>query len=149
MKATRRQAREWAVQMLTAIDLNPPENITSFIMNFWEMMDSVDEKECGSEGVSSKLRAFAEERVVGVEEHKSEIDEILKTLLDHWDLYRLGTVERAVLRMGIWEMKYSDVPGPVVINEAIDVANWFSSPNTRKIINGVLDKFAKSQTAAK
>ena len=149
MNATRRQAREWAVQMLTAVDLNTPENLTIFIMNFWEMMDSVDEKECGAHQVSTKLKAFAEERVVGVVEHEKEIDEILKTLLDHWDLYRLGTVERVVLRMGIWEMRYSDVPAPVVINEAIDVANWFSSSSTRKIINGVLDKFAKSLAAAK
>ncbi len=149
MNATRRQAREWAVQMLTAVDLNPPENLTVFIMNFWEMMDTVDEKECGAHRISTKLKAFAEERVVGVMEHEKEIDEILKTLLDHWDLYRLGTVERAVLRLGIWEMKFSDVPGPVVINEAIDIANWFSSPNTRKIINGVLDKFAKACAAAK
>lgn len=149
MKATRRQAREWAVQMLTAVDLNPPENLTAFIINFWEMMDTVDEKESGAPGVSSKLKSFAEERVVGVVEHENEIDEILKTLLDHWDLYRLGTVERAVLRLGIWEMKYSDVPGPVVINEAVDLANWFSAPSTRKIINGVLDKFGKSLAAAK
>ena len=84
MTATRRQAREWAIQMLTAADLNPPEDVPQ------------------------------------------EIDEILVPLLDNWDLYRLGTIERAVLRMGIWEMKWSDVPKPVVINEAIDLANWFS-----------------------
>ena len=48
-----------------------------------------------------------------------------------------------VLRMGIWEMKNSDVPKPVVINEAIDLANWFSSPKSRSLVNGVLDKYAK------
>ena len=46
--------------------------------------------------------------------------------------------------MGIWEMKWSDVPKPVVINEAIDLANWFSTPKSRSLVNGVLDKFAKS-----
>ena len=61
-----------------------------------------------------------------------------------WTLDRLGTVERAVLRMGIWEMRSTDVPKPVVINECIDLANWFSGPKTRSIVNGVLDRFAKS-----
>ncbi|MBP5459578.1 MAG: hypothetical protein J6Y62_05410, partial [Clostridia bacterium] len=44
----------------------------------------------------------------------AEIDKILSVLLANWDLYRLGTIERVVLRLGIWEMKFSDVPKPVV-----------------------------------
>ena len=83
------------------------------------------------------------QRVAGVLANQKEIDEILVPLLAKWDLYRLGTVERAVLRMGIWEMKWSDVPKPVVINEAIDLANWFSTPKSRTLINAVLDKYAK------
>ena len=90
------------------------------------------------------IKRFAEERTAGVLGSLAEIDALLAGLLDNWDLYRLGTVERAVLRMGIWEMKNTDVPKPVVINEAIDLANWFSTPKSRPIINGVLDKFAKS-----
>ena len=81
---------------------------------------------------------------MGVLDHQTEIDDFLTPLLDNWDLYRLGTIERVVLRMGIWEMKWSDVPKPVVINEAIDLANWFSTPKSRSLVNGVLDKFAKS-----
>ena len=73
-----------------------------------------------------------------------EIDATLGRLLENWDVYRLGTVERAVLRMGVWEILHSDVPSPVVINEAVDLANWFSSPKSRAIVNGVLDKLAKS-----
>ena len=49
-----------------------------------------------------------------------------------------------VLRLGVWEMKNTDVPKPVVINEAIDLANWFSSPRSRTLVNGVLDRYAKS-----
>ncbi len=142
MTATRRQAREWAIQMLTAADLNPPSDIPQFMASFWEELASLDEEE-GRAAPRGKLKEFAEARVSGVLSSLKEIDEILVSLLDHWDLYRLGTVERTVLRMGIWEMKFSDVPAPVVINEAIDLANWFSSPKTRTIINGVLDKFAK------
>lgn len=137
MKATRRNAREWAIQMLTAADLNPPEDLAAMMADFWENM--VESKP------SSGLRAFTEERVAGVLSALKETDEILSPLLEHWDLYRLGTVERAVLRMGIWEIAHSDVPAPVVINEAVDLVNWFSSPKSRTIVNGVLDKYAKSR----
>jgi len=44
----------------------------------------------------------------------------------------------------VWEMKWSDVPKPVVINEAIDLVNWFSSPKSRTLVNGVLDKYGKA-----
>lgn len=142
MTATRRQAREWAIQMLTAADLNPPAEIPQFMASFWEELASLDEEE-GRAEPRGKLKEFAEARVVGVLSNLKEIDDILVPLLDNWDLYRLGTIERTVLRMGIWEMKWSDVPTPVVINEAIDLANWFSSPKSRTIVNGVLDKFGK------
>ena len=142
MTATRRQAREWAIQMLTAADLNPPDDTAQFMLSFWEELASLDDDE-GRAEARGKLKAFAEERVAGVLANMKEIDDILVAHLDNWDLYRLGTVERAVLRMGVWEMKWSDVPKPVVINEAIDLVNWFSSPKSRTIVNGVLDKLAK------
>lgn len=143
MKLTRRHAREWAIQMLTAADLNPPDDIDAFCADFWEEMSTLDESEGRIEG-NDKLRPFAEERSRGVLANLTEIDGIIKGFLENWDMYRLGTVERAVLRMGIWEMKYSDVPPPVVINEAIDIVNWFSAPKSRTIVNGILDKFAKT-----
>ena len=142
MTATRRQAREWAIQMLTAADLNPPDDTAQFMLSFWEELASLDDDE-GRAEARGKLKAFAEERVAGVLANMKEIDGILVSYLDNWDLYRLGTVERAVLRMGVWEMKWSDVPKPVVINEAIDLVNWFASPKSRTIVNGVLDRFAK------
>ena len=143
MTATRRTAREWAIQMLTAADLNPPGDIRTFMDAYWEQISSLDEEDGGPTEARGKLKLFAEERVAGVLGSLKEIDGILVPLLDHWDLYRLGTVERMVLRMGIWEMKNTDVPKAVVINEAIDLANWFSSPKSRTLVNGVLDKFAK------
>lgn len=142
MTATRRQAREWAIQMLTAADLNPPDDVAQFMASFWDELSSLDEDD-GRAAPRGKLKEFAQERVAGVLANLKEIDEILVAHLDNWDLYRLGTIERAVLRMGVWEMKWSDVPNPVVINEAIDLANWFSSPKSRTIVNAVLDKYGK------
>lgn len=144
MTATRRTAREWAIQMLTAADLNPAEDIRAFMDGFWEQLSGLDEEDGGSAAAKGRLKGFAEERVAGVLGSIKEIDAILVPILDHWDLYRLGTVERAVLRMGVWELKNTDVPKAVCINEAIDLANWFSTPKSRSLVNGVLDKFSKT-----
>ena len=146
MTATRRQAREWAIQMLTAADLNPGIDAATIIRDFWEQVPTLDDDDGGTGGEmpKGKLKDFADERVAGVLAEQAKLDAILSPLLDGWELYRLGTVERAVLRMGIWELKNTDVPAGVVINEAIDLANWFSSPKSRPLVNGVLDRFAKS-----
>lgn len=146
MTATRRQAREWAIQMLTAADLNPWESAENVIAQFWEQLKTLESEDGGMNGAipHGKLKAFVEERVAGVLTALTEIDELLgRFLSDEWTVDRLGTVERAVLRMGIWELKNTDVPKAVVINEAVDLANWFSTPKSRTIVNGVLDRFAK------
>lgn len=144
MKVTRRQAREWAVQMLTAADLNPPDDVEQFIQSSWEEIGALDENEGGG-AAPGRLKAFAEERVRGVLGKRAEIDGILASLLANWDVYRLGTIERVVLRLGIWEMAFSDVPKPVVINECVDLVNWFASPKSRTLVNGVLDRYAKGE----
>jgi len=143
MTVTRRQAREWAIQMLTAADLNPPEDVDTFIAAEWEQLASEDDLAADP---GKKMKRFTEERVSGVLLGKAGLDGILEKLLDNWELYRLGTVERAVLRMGVWEMSHTDVPHPVIINEAVDLSNWFSSPKSRSIVNGILDKYSKTIT---
>jgi N utilization substance protein B len=145
MHITRRNAREWAVQMLVWADQNPPNDRDEFFARFWKEFPFLDD-ECTSEPgeVKPQFKDFAEDRVSGVLDNLEEIDEILTPLLKNWDLWRLGAVERATLRMGIWEMKYTDVPKPVIINEAIDIGNWFAGSKTRNIINAVLDEYAKA-----
>ena len=140
MKETRRQAREWAVQMLTAADLNPAADPQSEVDAFWAQHESLD----AEEKVPAWLRKFADERVLGVLGELTEIDAGLAPLMENWDISRLGTVERAVLRLGAWELRSTDIPRGVVINEAVDLVNWFSSPRSRSLVNGVLDKYAKS-----
>ena len=144
MMATRRQAREWAIQMLTAADLNPPLDVGAFMASYWEQILDLDEEDGGPQPARGKLKACAEERVAGVLGSLQEIDALISSFLVGWDLYRLGTIERAVLRLGVWEMKNTDVPKAVVINVAVDLANWFSGAKTRTIVNGVLDRYAKS-----
>ena len=142
MQTTRRHAREWAIQMLTAADLNPPENIDLLIESFWTNLPTLSEDGQKCPKLGKKLKAFAEELVKGVLTNLDELDGELSALLENWDLYRLGTIERVVLRMGVWELKNSDVPKAVVINESIDLVNWYSSPKSRTLVNGVLDRYA-------
>jgi N utilization substance protein B len=131
--------------MLTAIDLNRASDIENVIADFWEQLPTLDADDGGLEGarVKARMREFASERVLGVMENVTEIDSQIAPLMEHWDISRLGTVERAVLRLGAWELKNTDIPCGVVINEAVDLVNWFSSPRSRALINGVLDKYAK------
>ena len=146
MTATRRQAREWAIQMLTSADLNPPDDLLVFMLAFWRQVKSLDVEDGGSGGeeVRGKLRKFAEERVEGVLGKRDELDAALQPFLGDWEIARLGTVERAVLRMGAWELTNTNIPVPVVINEAIDLVNWYSSPKARSLVNSALDRFAKT-----
>ena len=143
MELKRRQAREWAIQMLTAADLNPCDDIDGFIEGYFRQLASRDAEDDGIAcRIPTFLREMSESRVRGVLERRDELDSRLQPLLENWDLARLGTVERAVLRLGAWEILYSDVPPPVVINEAVDLVNWYSSPKSRALVNGVLDKLA-------
>ena len=146
MKATRRQAREWAVQMLTAADMNPPEDILEFRINFWRQIKSLDDSEGGSKGkaVRGGLKDFTEDRFLGVMKDKDAIDAAITPFMEGWDLVRLGSVERAVLRMAVWELRETGIPSAIIINEAVDLINWYASPKGRLLINSVLDRYAKS-----
>jgi N utilization substance protein B len=113
--ATRRHAREWAVQFLFQLDMNPPENIDTALALFLSEKPN-----------DAKARAFASELVLGVRDGISDIDAILIRHATHWDIGRMSTLDRNILRMGIYELKaHKDVPPPVVINEAVDIAKFF------------------------
>ena len=144
MTISRRQAREWAVQLLFAADQNPPTDVDAFVAEGWSQIGGLEKSDGAPEVIPARLRRFAEERVRGVLGTVDEIDGIISGLLDNWALDRLGAVERVVLRLGVWEMKNTAVPQAVVINEAIDRVNWFSSPKSRTLVNGVLDRYAKT-----
>ena len=74
---------------------------------------------------------------------KSEIDKIIKSQSEHWDISRIGLVERNILRLAIWEMLDSNTPVKVIINEAILLAEEFASSESARFINGLLDAIAK------
>ena len=82
---------------------------------------------------------FIEELVKGVVKYEAELDEELRPLAPEWPIDQIARMDRVVLRMGLYELKYtSDVPPKVVINEAVELAKAFGGDNSSKFINGVL-----------
>ncbi|MBO7655147.1 MAG: transcription antitermination factor NusB [Kiritimatiellae bacterium] len=160
--ATRRQGREWAVQMLFQADLNPGVDVDEMIKDFWEQqwtcqMDANHQqaptrkqakKRVPDRVAPHDIREFAEFRVRGVLEHQDEIDQLLQKFADNWSLYRIATVERNVLRLCCFELLYCPaVPPAVVLNEAVDLAKYFSNTEAGRFVNGILDKINKTYVA--
>jgi N utilization substance protein B len=78
-------------------------------------------------------------------DHLTEIDEIIKKLSIDWDMDRLNMIDKALLRMGIGEINYSDTPYQVVLNEIIELSKTYSTDESAKFINGILGNFVKQQ----
>ena len=83
---------------------------------------------------------FVKEIVYGVITYKNDIDALANKNLNNWTIDRLGNTDQAILRMGIYELLYTDTPEIVSINEAVELAKTYSDDDVRKMINGVLDK---------
>ena len=83
---------------------------------------------------------YVKEIVYGVLTYKNDIDKLANKYLDGWTIDRLGNTDMAILRMGIFELLYTDTPDVVAINEAVELAKKYSDDSVRKMINGVLDK---------
>ncbi len=88
---------------------------------------------------------FVKDMVFGVMTRIDEIDELANSYLNNWDIKRLDKTGAAILRMGIYEMKYMDTPPVVVINEAIELAKVYTDSDVVKMINAVLDKLLKEE----
>ena len=84
---------------------------------------------------------FAEKRIRSVIEKQSEVDAELRKLVTNWDPERMAPVDRAILRLALWEMKFADdVPPISALNEAIEVAKALSTEESGRFVNGVLDR---------
>ena len=88
---------------------------------------------------------FVSNLVNGVIEHMAEIDELANKYLEDWDLSRLGFTDQAIIRMGIYEILWTDTPDVTCIDEAVELAHEYSDEKVFKMINGVLDKVYRSK----
>ncbi len=150
----RREARERAVQFLFQHDLNPPEKLDQALEQFWQSQSSsVIAGDKGPATWNEKIelpppsadeaatRLFADPLIRGVLENRDRLDDEIKKFAKNWDLHRMAVVDRNILRLAIYEMLFrDDIPPVVSINEAVDIAKKFSTGDSGKFVNGILDK---------
>jgi N utilization substance protein B len=95
------------------------------------------------------VQAYAERLVRGVSEHRDQLDKAIAGALEKWSPERVGRVERNVLRVALYEMKFEeDVPDNVAINEAIEVTKMYCGEDTAGFVNGVLERLKAWQPEA-
>jgi N utilization substance protein B len=114
------------------MDLNPGDLPVQF-SDFWSEHNAPE-----------KARSMVEDSVRGVLGHRDEIDTMITKYADNWAIDRMASVDRNILRLGVYEMLYRpDVPPVVSINEAVDLAKYFNSAESGRFVNGILDRIRK------
>ncbi|ECL2267411.1 TPA: transcription antitermination factor NusB [Campylobacter jejuni] len=130
--ATRHQVRQSVISLLYALELNSQNNV---------FVDEIlDEKKIRNEQKNFTLNLYN-----GILDNLNNIDETLNSFLNDNQITALGHVERAILRLGAYELLFTDTPSAIVINEAIELAKELANDNSPKFINGVLDALIKAK----
>lgn len=125
----RREAREAAVSILYSIDICGLSREEANL-SFWRDKDA-----------PQAVREFARYLTDGAEQNLPKIDEIISRHAENWELKRMASIDRAVLRMATFELlSQPDTPVNVIIDEAIEIAKRYSTADSGKFVNGVLDK---------
>lgn len=133
-KSQRRANRIAAMQYLYSWSMNRPRDLDDDVRIF---MEGLEERR--------DYYAFGEELIYGALENIEEIDEKIMTLASNWDFERIAKIDLAILRLAIFELLFrKDIPPVVTINEAIDLSKDFSSAESRRFVNGILDRLRKT-----
>jgi N utilization substance protein B len=121
----RSRAREVALQLLFEGELNPAAaaDRSRFLKGRLR---------------SAALVAFAESLIAGVRGHREAIDAVLEARSQNWRVARMAATDRAVLRMAVFELEHTDTPGPVVVDEAIELARRYGNEHSPRFVAGIL-----------
>jgi N utilization substance protein B len=126
----RHDGRIAALQYLYAWSINTPESLENDLHVFFVDQDNPREH-----------YAFGEEIIQGVIANRDEIDAEIKVLAQNWDFGRIAKIDLAILRIAMFEMLHRrDIPPVVSINEAIDISKEYSNSDSKRFINGILDR---------
>jgi len=128
---SRRKARECALQMLFAADINGATRADELVRAYWA--------ELGEAELDDTAREFATRLALGALARVPELDERIKSRAEHWRIARMAVVDRNVLRLAVYEFVHEPTPRTVAINEALEIARRFSTYEATQFINGILD----------
>jgi len=130
----RRLAREYALQTLYFADSGGAADVENYKKEFEPALDA-------------ESFSFCSALISGAIENKKTLDEIIAKHAKNWSVTRMSAVDRAILRMAAYEMLLSpeNTPAPAVIDEAIELAKKFSTENSGRFINGLLDQIKKER----
>lgn len=126
---TRRKSRELAMQMCFQQDLGKqkPDQVEKL---FWDAREDVDQE----------TRGFAEDLYRVVHTRLEEVDQVIQQHTQNWKIERMAVVDRNLLRVAVGEMlSYPKTPGPIIINESLEIARRYGAPESVNFLNGVLD----------
>ena len=131
----RSRGREVALQVLYQVEQNsgvPPEEVRRFIQR--RLLED------------RKLSDFTEGLIAGVKEHQVQIDALISQVAENWRLDRMAAIDRNILRLGAYEMLFCpEVPAKVAINEALELAKRYSTAQSSRFVNGILDRMLQWQ----
>lgn len=129
----RRKSREMALQMLFQSDMGK-QNEDHVRKTFWAERSTVDQE----------TREFTDDLFRVAHDRSREIDDLIQKHTEHWRIDRMSAVDRNLLRLSVAEfLGFPKTPRAIVINEALDIAHRYSSPESVQFINGVLDSVGK------
>jgi transcription antitermination protein NusB len=132
--AARHKSRRRALQVLFEWDMRG-DSIDRAIQHYYDTLHSDDEQD----DKPLKADKFMEQLARGTAADAAEIDKKIVAKSQHWRLDRMAVVDRNILRLAIYELGLAELPAPVVIDEALELARQFSSDESLAFINGVLD----------
>ncbi len=137
--SARTKARKRAVDAVFAADLRKISPLT--------LLDDVAELAADRQNQEA-IFGYARDIVQGVVDHHEEIDDLLETYSQGWALDRMPNLDRAILRVAVWEILHNpDVPDAVAVNEAVDLAKELSTDDSGSFVNGLLSRIASTKTA--
>ena len=137
---SKRSARVFAMELLYAMELTKQPG-GKCVDGILDSMRAASKKELAAE-----MKRYGMSLVDLIQEHRAELDALLEEYSQGWSLDRLAILDRLLLYIALTELQYKpDVPVKVVINEAVEIANKFSTENSSRFINGILNQFARSK----
>lgn len=139
MSGRRTQGREAALQILYFWEVGRAQPLSAIEAYFAEHHPDAGDDVVG----------FASHLVLGTIAEVEDLDRTIEQHAMHWRLERLAVIDRLILRLAVWEMRHeAETPAAVIINEALELARRFSSDESVRFVNGVLDAVHRSGSAA-